>query len=386
MLAAWPAARLFREGLGDPRRQCGMVPHQQLPLVGDLGHDHGAGQLQAALGPIEFADLGAAGLGADGVQRINQGRQTARRGEKGDGDAALGKQADGLRGDLHAAKNAKAFQVGQGYIVGLGAVFIGDGHCRPADADLRAASLRHEMQALVARRPEPAGRGQPRRSVAALLVDFIRQADRQQRTARAARIVEQRQRARALRGSLGGFQCGQGLGPQGVVEGDDDAAFFRRIVDGDFRNIIPRLGQQNCLQGGLDAIGRPGLECVCWLAAARISGRSNTARTAFAVFDGHGGSPVDFDQIHGRGELQLVAGERHAPHGAVGIGFQRTVRKCCLARFVDAAVNAVALLGILARHMNAFNLHVVEQTRAIGVLRHVSRWPKRFVHGGGPSC
>ena len=153
------AAGLFREGLGDPRRQCGMVPHQQRPLVGDLGDDQRRGQSSRQHGGlIEAADLGAAGLGADGIQRIDQGGQPARRGEKGDGHAALGKQAEGLGGDLHAAQQGKAFQVGQGHVAGLGAVFIGDGHCGPADADPRAAVLADEMQ--------PSSRGGQSRRVA----------------------------------------------------------------------------------------------------------------------------------------------------------------------------------------------------------------------------
>ena len=108
--------------------------------------------------------------------------------------------------------------------------------------------------------------------------------------------------------------------------------------------------------------------------------------TAFAVLDGHGGDAVDFDQIHGRGQLQFMAGERHAPHGSAGIRFQRAVGNCLLARFVDTAVNAIALLRILAGHVNAFDLHEVEQAWAIGVLGDISRRPQAFVHDRNPSC
>ena len=39
-----------------------MVPHEQLPLVADLGDHHGAGQFQAGAGLVELVDLVRAGF------------------------------------------------------------------------------------------------------------------------------------------------------------------------------------------------------------------------------------------------------------------------------------------------------------------------------------
>ena len=266
----------------------------------------------------------------------------------------------------------------------LAAAIVGDGHGRPADADPCPAALGHQVQALVARRPEPPRGGQCRRTVAALLMHFIGQTYRQQGAARTAGIVQQRQRAGAPGGLFGRLQRCQCLGTQYIVEGDDDAAFFRRIIDGDFRDLIAGLDQQYGLQCRLDAIGRPGLDGRDPVGISIIFA-SRAARTTFAVFHGHGGEAVNFDQIHSCGQLQCIARESHAPDGTTGIWSQRTVGKGLLAGFVDTAVNAVALLGILTGHVNAFDLHEVEQARAIGVFGDVSRRPQAFVHDSNPS-
>jgi hypothetical protein len=45
-------------------------------------------------------------------------------------------------------------------------------------------------------------------------------------------------------------------------------------------------------------------------------------------------------------------------------------------------MNAIALFGIVAGKVNTLDLDVIEKVRTIGVFRHISRRPQRFVHCG----
>jgi len=390
----------------NPGRQVGVVPHEQCALVGDLGDRHGPCQFQGLLGLVQHPDLGHPNSGAGRAHRVHHRCKPSSAGKERDGNLLDSEYSQGLRRYLDPAKHRQGFHVRQGKLAYRCAVLASDPHRLATNSSADAFALDHDMNAVVARRPELPGLGAIRAAFYALchmplLIDFVGQADRLERALWALGVIEQRRGARSTCSLLGGFEDRKSITSQGVVHGNPQPQFLGRIVQVRFRYGVPGLLQQEHLKAKLHAIGRPRLGPVqqWWFIhhlVARLAVRESIVPgPSLSIFDWDRPCSFHFCQIERGGQSETLAGKRQAPDGArtrhialvllkllhllaLGVGLARLRRYC--AGLIDTPMHTEPVHCIGAGQENTFDRHVVEQPWAIGVLSDTSTWPQRGFH------
>jgi hypothetical protein len=169
------------------------------------------------------------------------------------------------------------------------------------------------------------------------------------------RIFEGRREDGVLRSGPSGVNGGDGIGDDGVVNGEADALFGGGVIDDGFGTGVAVFAKEHGLEGELDAVGRPHFEA-----------GFGFARAAVFVIDGDGEAGGNLEEINFRDDAEGFGGESD------GAGFEIVGEIFGWGKggafSIDAFVLVAAFDGVGAFAEDAFDEFIEEEAWAIDEL------------------